>query len=455
MFSNTIRKNNILFSLLSIAFVLLSAAIIKGLSGYFVNNESAKVERVMTKNLALVRSKFEATLFMDTYLADSLATVVTIDPKFAIDNWDAIAGKLMQKARFVRNVAIAPNNVIKKVYPLKGNEGALGFDFRTQPTQLRTVLRAKETQQVTIDGPLNLIQGGRGLIARYPIFSDYPQNQDYWGTVSVVMDYEKLLDDIGIKNFSGAQIALRQPSASDSAGLVFYGDKQTFERPDVEHSVMLPNGHWEMAAKLNLDDVEHIQDARNFVNIIGYSAAFLLYTIIFLHYRSYCRVHKASLHDELTRLPNRRFMLSLLNKQIKPSETPQSFALLNIDLNDFKRVNDELGHEAGDELLKHVAVELKDCIRTSDTVARFGGDEFIVLLQNVSTKENVDVVINKIRQALENEPLHWRDVTIQPSLSIGYTFYNGQNTNIKQLLSEADKAMYQQKARYKSQKTTA
>ncbi len=449
MFSNTIRKNNLLFSLLSVVFIVLAVSIINGLSGYFVNNETAKVERVVTKNLALVRSKFEATLFMDTYLADSLATVVTIDPKFATDNWQAIAAKLLQKARFVRNVGLAPNNVISKVYPIQGNEGAIGFDFRTQPNQLRTVLLAKQTQQVIIDGPLTLVQGGTGLIARYPIFSDYPQNQNYWGTVSVVMDYDKLLEDIGIKDFSGAQIALRQPSTPSASGRVFYGDKATFDSPDALHSVMLPNGRWEMAAKFNLSDMEHIQDTRLLVNFFGYSLAFLLYTIMFLHYRNYRRVHKASLLDELTRLPNRRFMLSLLNKQMKPSDTPQAFALLNIDLNDFKRVNDELGHEAGDELLKHVAKKLQSCVRNSDTVARFGGDEFIVQLQNVATVENVEVVINKIRQALEGQVLHWGEEQIQPSLSIGYTFYHGQSTNVKQLLSEADQAMYQQKSLYK------
>ncbi|MFD2015884.1 hypothetical protein ACFSJQ_09235 [Vibrio olivae] len=77
-----------------------------------------------------MRAKFEATIFMDTYLADSLATVVTIDPTFAIANWDNIASKLLSKALFVRNVGIAPDNVISKVYPLTGNEGAIGFDLK-------------------------------------------------------------------------------------------------------------------------------------------------------------------------------------------------------------------------------------------------------------------------------------------------------------------------------------
>ncbi|MCH1932595.1 CHASE domain-containing protein, partial [Shewanella sp. A25] len=89
-------------------------------------------------------------------LADSLATVVTIDPKFAMDNWNTIGAKLLNKALYVRNVGIAPNNIISHTYPLKGNEKAIGFDFRSSPDQLRTVELARKLQTVYIAGPLEL-----------------------------------------------------------------------------------------------------------------------------------------------------------------------------------------------------------------------------------------------------------------------------------------------------------
>lgn len=447
MFSKFNKKSQILFALVSLLFWLVAVTTIHIISAQFIQKEALKVERVIEKNVALMRAKFEATIFMDTYLADSLATVVTIDPTFAIANWDNIASKLLSKALFVRNVGIAPDNVISKVYPLKGNEGAIGFDFKTNPQQLRTVLLAKNQQQVYIDGPLTLVQGGVGLIARYPIFSDYPLNEDYWGTVSVVLDYNKLIKHIGINEFENADIAFRR---NDNRH-VFLGNADVFNNPDIENTVMLPNGTWEMAAKYRLDNAEHIQFTKQVVYTIGYMIAVLLYSLIFIHFRNYRKVHKASLYDELTHLPNRRLAMSQLGQLVK-SDDDGSFAVLNIDLNDFKLVNDQLGHEAGDELLKHIAHYLKLSVRTSDTVARFGGDEFIIILRHVSEAKNVEVVVEKIHQMFADNPLSWGKHKIEPSVSIGYALAQKETENVKHLLSEADHAMYKQKQKYKNKK---
>ncbi len=448
--SKFINRNSVLvFLFLSSLFFVSTWIVVSVVANHFAAKETDQVERSVIKHLSLVRTQFESAIFMDTYLADSLATVVIIDPQFALNNWDLIASKLMKKARFVRNIAVAPNNVISKVYPLAGNEGTLGFDFRNYPAQLRSILQAKQQQQVFIDGPLALIQGGIGLISRYPIFSDYPLNQEYWGTVSVVMDYQKLIEESGFYHVNGAKIALRKPASDQQTSEVFLGDASIFDQPDIEQPVILPNGQWQMAAKFQLDSSENVQQIRNAVNVAGYSVALVIYALLYLHFRDYRRIHKASLHDELTHLPNRRFVFSLLEQQMKSSELVRPFALLNIDLNDFKIVNDELGHQAGDELLKHVATQLLACVRHSDTVARFGGDEFVVVLQNVADTEGVNTVITKIRAALEGHHLMWEGHHIQPSLSIGHTVYTGQATDLKQLLSQADKAMYEQKNQFK------
>ncbi|MFD2015885.1 diguanylate cyclase domain-containing protein [Vibrio olivae] len=214
---------------------------------------------------------------------------------------------------------------------------------------------------------------------------------------------------------------------------------------------MLPNGTWEMAAKYRLDNAEHIQFTKQVVYTIGYMIAVLLYSLIFIHFRNYRKVHKASLYDELTHLPNRRLAMSQLGQLVK-SDDGGSFAVLNIDLNDFKLVNDQLGHEAGDELLKHIAHYLKLSVRTSDTVARFGGDEFIIILRHVSEAKNVEVVVEKIHQMFADNPLSWGKHKIEPSVSIGYALAQKETENVKHLLSEADHAMYKQKQKYKNKK---
>ncbi|MXR68592.1 diguanylate cyclase [Shewanella sp. JBTF-M18] len=448
MHFNSNRKHITIFALLSCCYLILAALSISAMTKYFVDNVIQQEEENLRKNLALIRFNFEATIYKDTYLADSLATVVTIDPEFAMKNWHVIAAKLLGKAQYVRNVAIAPNNIISLVYPLKGNEAALGFDFRTQPNQLKTVLQAKEQQSVFIAGPVNLVQGGLGLIARYPIFKDYPKNTQYWGSVSVVMNYNQLLDDTGITQFPGGNIAIRKQLDTKEPEQVFYGDPSLFDDADVIYPIKLPSATWNMAAKFHIENLDRITHLRLIIVSTGTVAAFTLYMLMLLLFRNYQHTHKAALHDELTHLPNRRFIINELDRLINKNHRP-TFTLLNIDLNDFKRVNDELGHEAGDELLKHIANRLVTEVGIKGSVARFGGDEFLILLYELTDRQEIETIMAHISQSIESQPFSWQSHRLIPSLSIGYAIYDGQNADIKELLSDADKRMYQQKRAYR------
>lgn len=132
-----------------------------------------------------------------------------------------------------------------------------------------------------------------------------------------------------------------------------------------------------------------------------------------------------------------------LEQRIKRAGSHDYFTLLNIDLNGFKKVNDTLGHDAGDALLKHVAVELSEMLRSSDIVSRVGGDEFLVLLNRLSDQEKVESLICNIEHTLSQKPMHWQGEIVTPSLSIGYALYRHENPKtVKQLTAEADQKMY-------------
>ncbi len=451
MLSIANKKVNILFVMLSFFYMVFATFVIGVVTTYSVHSETAKVESRLRSDLALIRSNFEASIYMDIYLADSLATVVTIDPTLATNNWPTVAGKLYRKSQYVRNVALAPNNIISHVYPVKGNEKAIGLDYRSVPEQYKSILTAKKMQKVYISGPVDLVQGGKGLVARFPIFFDYPANNEYWGSVSVVLDYDKLIETTGLAGFEGADIAMRKQVTGSGPDRVFYGDDALFDRQDIDvlHKIQLPSVTWEVAASLKTKGVAHLERVRNLVSSIGVLTSFLVYSLIFLLYRNFVIAHRASLHDELTGLPNRRFIINMLNQQMTKDSSKSSFSLLNIDLNGFKQVNDTYGHEAGDVMLKHVANYLQHSVRASDVVARFGGDEFTILLYGVSDSDKLANIIKKIRNLIEETPILFNGNEIRPSLSIGFTIYNGQETTIKTLLSEADKSMYKNKSELK------
>ncbi|WP_041417772.1 EAL domain-containing protein [Shewanella woodyi] len=153
-------------------------------------------------------------------------------------------------------------------------------------------------------------------------------------------------------------------------------------------------------------------------------------------------IWKQANYDPLTSLPNRRMLLEYLGTELlKSDRSKQHFALMFLDLDFFKEVNDALGHDIGDLLLVETAKRLKGCIRESDVVARLGGDEFTVVLSSIADHKGVERVAEKILARL-SEPFSLGSETAYISASIGITLYPDDAQTIDSLLKHADQAMY-------------
>ena len=153
--------------------------------------------------------------------------------------------------------------------------------------------------------------------------------------------------------------------------------------------------------------------------------------------------------DMLTQLPNRSMFYDRLAQEIKKAHRANlQLALLFIDLDHFKEVNDTLGHDLGDLLLADAARRISACVRETDTVARLGGDEYTVLLAGIEEGETgtVERIARKILEQLD-APFHLRNETAHVTASIGITFYPGDAITIEELFKHADRAMYVAKNR--------
>ena len=162
------------------------------------------------------------------------------------------------------------------------------------------------------------------------------------------------------------------------------------------------------------------------------------------------RVQQLALYDGLTGLPNRALLEDRLRMALVHAQrSERGVALLFLDLDRFKAVNDTLGHPAGDVLLREVAERLPRCLREGDTAARWGGDEFIVLVPDLPGKrpaaaEAVAVVIEKIREVLSG-PVKVESQEFEISMSMGVALYPGDGASVTDLIKNADTAMYQAK----------
>lgn len=168
-------------------------------------------------------------------------------------------------------------------------------------------------------------------------------------------------------------------------------------------------------------------------------------------HKSYLQIEHQSLHDFLTGLPNRRLLEDRLQHEMLQSERIQQYgAVLFIDLDHFKRLNDSLGHHIGDELLREISQRFESVIRQGDTIARVGGDEFIVLLSMLSTnnsqsRREAKLIAQKIQQQLSTQ-FHLQNHDYRISASIGIAMFKGISVDYQSICKHADNAMYQAKA---------
>lgn len=157
------------------------------------------------------------------------------------------------------------------------------------------------------------------------------------------------------------------------------------------------------------------------------------------------KLEKMAMFDSLTGLPNRNMMTFQINKQLAALHRQQAgMALLFIDLDNFKKVNDSHGHHFGDEVVKLAAERLSGVIRENDLIARFGGDEFVVLVTGLDKVEQVNIVAGKLIEEFV-EPMRISEQTFYISISIGVAYTSNSKTRVLELMRQADTAMYEAK----------
>ena len=221
----------------------------------------------------------------------------------------------------------------------------------------------------------------------------------------------------------------------------FHSDEQKIirsEEPmiDIEEFVLTPAGQkkWVSTSKVPLRD-----DSGRVIGIVGIARD------ITDRKSAEEQIHFMAHHDAVSGLPNRVLLMDRLSQALlRAARNGSRVVVIFIDLDNFKNVNDSLGHNAGDRLLKAVAERMVASVRATDTVARLGGDEFVILLNDDAEKPGTDAVIEKIRAAI-SEPISIDGQLFHVTCSLGVTAYPDDGADPETLLANADAAMYRAK----------
>ncbi|WP_439146227.1 diguanylate cyclase [Vibrio sp.] len=435
-----------LLSLLLFLVVITAIEVFHAKQLTFLKNESYSEAK---KQLSIIRSRIEAAIVSDMYILNNFSTLVTINPDSDMKSWDKIAQNIIRDGYHIRLIGLAEDDILNFVYPMEGNEQILGIDYRDHPTQWESVEIARNIGNTFIAGPFDLFQGGQALITRTPIFRDPPFNKDYWGVSSAVIDLDELYEDVGIGKIENKyELAIRGANSSGKEGPIFHGEQHVFTNAFATEQVNFPYGGWFLALSGNEHVLMDVPWYRiQIVRLVGYTIMFVLAIGFMIIYRLYRIADSRSMHDELTMLPNRRYFMYSLKQAFKVTQKQRArtFAVVNIDLDGFKAINDTFGHAAGDQVLIECAKRIKSELRVSDLVARIGGDEFLVLLPRIIDEQHASSIVAKLRRAICTTPVVYEVHSIYLRISVGWILHNNNYDDVDALLKAADEKMYEQK----------
>jgi diguanylate cyclase (GGDEF)-like protein len=568
--------------------------------------ESRQRAEVLNR-VSVIRAKLEGNITGNIQLIRGLVATLTTEPDMEQARFDQLVGNIMAENRQLRAVAAAPDLVVTMTHPYEANKASIGLDYRNTPSQWEAVRWVVESGKLNIAGPIDLVQGGKGIVGRFPVYANRGDGQQFWGIVAAVVDVEQLYRDSGLYDVSADIIV--SITGKDGAGKVgerFFGPDLTGENPLLV-DVVLPSGLWQLSAiprggwgsdpeylwstrgllilaaglmllpvmitgrmisqrmtyirelnarqvqldrltrRLNLalevskvgvwemdpatgienwddrtnelyglpndgglrthdhwravvhpDDRERAEaDFDRTIALGRYESDYraILPDGTIRHVRSIAAkfeepgqperivgvnwdmtsdvrltqslrqaqqltearnreleaarisIEHNALHDSLTGLPNRRYLDDMLKIHAADGyHGSGSIALLHIDLDRFKQINDTLGHAAGDAMLIHASEVLRANCRETDFVARIGGDEFVIVSSAGGDDQRLNALADRIVREMR-KPATYEGHACRFGVSVGLAVARAADIDVKQLLINADIALYRAKAR--------
>lgn len=386
-----------------------------------------------------MRARLEGELNSNLFITAGLVGYVSAHDLLEPARVESVLAVIYRNARHIRNVALAPDNVVTHMYPLAGNEAVVGLSYRDLGQQWPEVERAMLERRTVLAGPIDLVQGGRALISRTPVFLE---EDHYWGILSLVLDTDSLFRAVGFGDSEkGIRFALQWQDGGPENGAPVAGNQSVFEGPTALLEIVVPGGSWLLGAvhEARLEDRGYQLLLYRFA---GYAIALLVAGLLLLLLEERRRVAGLALLDQLTGLPNRRWFNRRAHHMIELcSRRGHPLALVYVDLDGFKAVNDRLGHRVGDEVLEELGRRMSACVDSDSFLARIGGDEFVVLVRDASTTHEALARIAGMLKAIRT-PIKVLDEQVELGASVGVAIYPHDGPDLVQLMNAADRGMY-------------
>ena len=401
-----------------------------------VNMDKMRIEQLMDEQFSNINERIYK-LFNKT---ESLVALV-LQSNGNIENFN-LAATYIADDDAILNVLVAPDGIVAQVYPLSGNEAVIGLDFFAESAGNKEAAAARDTGELVMGGPFDLVQGGQALVGRKPVYID----GEFWGIVSVTLKFPKIIQDIAEADFAyrGLNYEWWRISPDTGERQIIAGGVESNAR-FLEKRFEFLNAEWYLKVAPFHAWYSY---AENILTILsGLLVSILMFFIMQRNYelkRLRNIFETMAKTDSLTGIYNRRYFLEMAQINLERSRRlgTECFIML-FDLDRFKSVNDTHGHTMGDFVLTETASRIKALIRPYDLFARYGGEEFIIFAADID-KKNAAEMAERLRLSICEEKFEYKDIAVNSSASFGVALVNFGH-DLKEAIKYADKALYKAK----------
>lgn len=465
---NRRRKNILTF----VVFVVVMTLFVLVASFEYARTVDNQKEAVQDR-LVLVQKNLENTIISRMISMLNLSSYIEINGELTQEEYAVFSKPIYESNnQVVNSMTFITDTTITHIYPFDGNESAIGIDLAAVPEQKDLIVYAKEQVKEVFTAPVNLVEGGVGIVVRAPVM----QNNSYYGQIAIIFNYDKTLESSGIKEMSD-DFYLEITSINPLDGQVhdFWKNHDEAVEDMIEHKVNIYESELTIRVK-PLVGWKGTSVLFHLIIVLGFAvssvSAFGVNKVLSINEtleatnkelqesilqvvesenklkKQFDQIKRQEQyikfladHDTLTGLSNRRQFIEAMENELLNN---RHGAMVLLDLDNFKNINDTMGHVYGDKILIYISGMIEDTLGEDASVYRLGGDEFIILIKDSTKRDAIDTLINRVVDKLA-EGIELNETINHISASFGVSIYPEDGITVEELMVKADIAMYSAK----------